>query len=121
MDEGTCPTRTIASWSQFVQIAAAYARPDVQFAFRGESDSRWRLTPTLIRRAPLTGARELLVAEREARRTFISEAHLHLPAEHLPVESDLHFDLEAWSLMQHFGAPTRLLDWTLSPYVATYF
>src|SRR5689334_19006286 len=29
--------------------------------------------------------------------------------------------LYVWALMQHYGAPTRLMDWTYSPYIAAFF
>jgi FRG domain len=31
-------------------------------------------------------------------------------------------DLASWlALMQHYGTPTRFLDWTMSPFIAAYF
>jgi len=49
-------------------------------------------------------------------REFRRRAHHYLTD--LPGETDY---LEWWSLMRHYGAPTRLLDWTYSFDVATYF
>lgn len=49
-------------------------------------------------------------------RRFKREAHLYLA--HEPVEGDR---IGWFSLMRHHGAPTRLLDWTYSFFVALYF
>jgi len=49
-------------------------------------------------------------------REFRRRAHHYLTD--LPDDTDY---LEWWSLMRHYGAPPRLLDWAYSIYVATYF
>jgi hypothetical protein len=86
--------------------------------FRGQRSARWDLKTSLERcfeREAVAGeARIALEAEllREFRRTF------HNYAVHIPERSSV---IEWLSLMQHHGAPTRLLDFNYSIYVASYF
>ncbi len=79
-----------------------------RYAFRGLSDSSYRLETTLIR---LGGPYKNL--ERHLLRNFKKYAR------HNVVEQD---SVWHWlTVAQHHGLPTRLLDWTYSPYVALHF
>jgi hypothetical protein len=86
--------------------------------FRGQRSASWDLKTSLERcfeREAIEGdARIALEAEllREFKRTF------HNYALHIPGRNSV---LEWLSLMQHHGAPTRLLDFNYSVYVASYF
>lgn len=81
--------------------------------FRGVASSDWHLEPSIERLAEAS-----VRAETEIRLCgrFRQAANNYLPAQQLP---STFFDCLA--AMQHHGAPTRLLDFTRSPYVAAYF
>ena len=84
---------------------------ETRWAFRGEGDAERTLRPGIERIAS-----KPQLAERHAQREFKRRAHHYL--RDLPSDED---DLEWLALMQHHGAPTRLLDWTRSSYVAAFF
>lgn len=77
--------------------------------FRGHQDSRWKLTPKIYRPEYL-GA-----DENEIRNEFQSRA-VQLIQGRLPADK-----WEWYFLMQHYGVPTRLLDWTENALIALYF
>ncbi len=96
-----------------------------RFLFRGVADSNYDLKPSLLRAAKLmtiSGA-DLYKIEQAALDDFKNRAHLYVRPELLPPMNDRNADvrLRWFQMMQHHGAKTRLLDWTVSPYVALYF
>src|SRR5713101_2655298 len=77
--------------------------------FRGHRSADWKLIPKLYR-TEFRGA-----DESEIRQEFQSHAQ-QLIQGRLPADK-----WEWYFLMQHYGAPTRLLDWTDNPLAALYF
>jgi hypothetical protein len=115
--------RTIRSWEDFGTIVSGFEQASPvggRYAFRGHADERWALQTSLMRALqarPFSPA-EALAVERHAMSEFQTQAHLYVPPRMLFGSDDAP---SHWALMQHYGAPTRLLDWTRSPYVAAYF
>lgn len=114
---------TANDWDDLTRILARFANKDpiaTTFVFRGHAKPGWLLEPSLIR---IENIRDFTTEswhelEKQTIKRFKAVAHQYL---------DAFISLKAgdctayWCLMQHHRAPTRLLDWSRSPYVAAYF
>src|SRR5262249_39579679 len=83
-------------------------KPSRTVWFRGQRSADWPLLPSLLRPPNRSNTETILI------KRFKQHAAPFLSSDRL----------EEWEwlfLMQHYGVPTRLLDWTESPLVALYF
>ncbi len=103
----------VSSWAELNEVlfdepVQSIGRYRSRYAFRGVGNASWDLSSSLVR---LGGAYEQL--ESHIIRSFQKYAHLEMREES---------SIWNWlSLAQHHGLPTRLLDWTHSPWVALHF
>ena len=104
------------SWDDFLKLITS--QPYNNWAFRGERDERLPLYSSLSRYFQNFRLAPAAWPKQEARilRIFKRKAHQFLTK---PPDPD--DDFEWLALMQHHGAPTRLIDFTWSPYVAAFF
>jgi hypothetical protein len=107
----------VNTWSQFTTLIDAIAGPiagaQSRFLFRGQADAYRSLEPSILMALPSDIAdKDGLAIEREAYDEFCKH-------EGGSARCDTVFDV--WARMQHYGAPTRLLDWTTCRFVACYF
>jgi FRG domain len=114
-------TITYAGWTEFKRDLFLELYPGGRFQrgkylFRGAGDADWQLSTAFDRQfASVSLAQRMRLWDE-----LIAEWRQGCVDAGLP-ESVTGDDRALWALGQHHGLPTRMLDWSMSPYVAAFF
>lgn len=111
-------TTTMEKWNDIVSFNQLFLS---HYIFRGQADANWDIVPALNRliknlHSERIDPNTINIYEGEMLREFKYKFPMY-PSRIIPDEKD---NVEWLTLMQHYGAPTRLLDFTNSLFVALY-
>jgi hypothetical protein len=105
---------TVSSLTEYISAVKKLNGKSVAgTAYRGQSNASWGLTSSLAR-SPKTPSLDIVSRAKKAFRKFNAERHGYF-------QISTQNDWDILALAQHYGMPTRLLDWSLSPLVALFF
>lgn len=111
--------KTWAKWEELLdrlESEANQCEQRGQWIYRGQSCANHGLLTSLERACHRWRCYDYSEVEKKIIREFKRRYQQYVS--HMPAKDDY---FEWLSIMQHYGAPTRHLDWTYSAYVAAYF
>jgi len=103
---------SISAYFDHVSSYISVTGTSVPFWFRGHASLTYKLVPSALRYSRRADREKALALLADFRR-FATFRLAHRPSEGNP--------LEWMGIAQHYGVPTRLMDWTVNPAAALYF
>jgi hypothetical protein len=116
-EKGYLETGRVASWDELWEL---YQRDQGwgTWIFRGQVLYEWELATSLERAVRAYGLDPALTKRKEFGLLRRFKRQLRHFSTHIPAQDDY---LEWFSIMQHYGCPTRLLDFTYSFFIGVFF